>query len=111
MKKSHSNTDLSLYRLNRVSELDAFAQSMGVAQFEAYKAKVFDTLSRMKEGDTFHFLKVVKRANVALFIKLCCLFILQHDRYELSDDYTILRRRRTIIPSAPPKWLKGTKSE
>lgn len=79
--------DLSGYRLNDELELCQYRQKMGDVKYLSYQQKVFTQLSRIKPGEVFQFTQYVKTENIPLFIKLCCLYILEHPRCVMTDDY------------------------
>lgn len=86
-------SDLSAYRLNKFNELEIFEKKMGVERYLFYKTKVFMQLDKIQVGETFYFEPYVKIENLELFVKLCCLYIIEHSDCELTDDYTGFRKR------------------
>ena len=82
-------------RLNALAELDEYRRTMGT-DFCNYRNRVYSLLMRMRKGTFFVFEKNVRPENMELFVKLCCLFILERrmnvDDYVMADDYTLIRR-------------------
>lgn len=83
--------DLSCYRLNDVDELFGLYENYGPEEASAIKEKLFRSLTRLERGRSYR-LGNLPDEKKELVVKLCCLWILRHPEYELSNDYTKIRR-------------------
>lgn len=82
----------SQFRLNHLDEIVEMRSRCGEQTFDLYKNSVFMALRKLKKGDRITIDKMVKKANVELFIKITCEFILSHPDYEFANDYSYIRR-------------------
>lgn len=82
----------SQFRLNHLDEIVEMRSRCGEQTFDLYKNSVFMALRKLKKGDRITIDKMVKKANVELFIKIACEFILSHPDYEFANDYSYIRR-------------------
>lgn len=125
--------DLKAYRLNNFSELNELLKNK---DFEIFFSDVWNFLDKMKENTFFNFHEYFGRSNglesplnrkkIEWFIKVVCAYIseISHLEYELSDDFTTVRRklddklmqrfksqcaerlRQQEIKSCPERYLK-----
>ena len=85
---------LERYRLNDMSQLDRYLEKSRINEYFEYKNKIFVALDNFKIGHCYNIQKQVPKDKQDLFIKICCLYILQHYKeYIFSDDYSLIERR------------------
>ena len=84
--------DLSNYRLNNWKWYNLYREQLGAEEFDAYYKRVWKLLDSFKENQYYKITNVTLE-NRDLFIKICCQYILTHREYELSNDYTQIKRR------------------
>lgn len=82
----------SQFRLNHLDEIAEMRSRCGEQTFDLYKNSVFMALRKLKKGDRITIDKMVKKANVELFIKITCEFILSNPEYTFADDYSYVKR-------------------
>ncbi|MEG0796913.1 MAG: hypothetical protein RR397_10490 [Odoribacter sp.] len=85
------------YRLNDWRWVDIYKQQLGREAFDMYQDRVCRALLGLRENEYYDIAKQVKVANRDLFIKTCCQFILTHNDYEFSNDYTKIIHRECLI--------------
>jgi len=83
--------DYSQHRLNNWEWYYTYRSQMGADNYDRYVSSVYQMLSAMKTGSFFKIEKNVRPENIDLFIKVCCMYILETKGYEFSNDYSIIR--------------------
>ena len=83
--------DMSHYRLNDVGELLSLYRKYGPEQSCNLQEKIFRALTCLEPGGRYN-LSRLPEDRKELVVKLCCLWIRHHPDYELSNDYTKIRR-------------------
>ena len=86
--------DYSQYRLTNWDWTDQYKKSMGETEYFAYKDKVVSLLDTLQPGYFYDIENNVSTENIDLFMKICCMWILTNPNYDLSRDYTKIRRRK-----------------
>ena len=86
--------DYSQYRLTNWDWTDQYKKSMGETAYFAYKDKVVALLDALQPGYFYDIENNVSSQNIDLFIKICCMWISTNSNYDLSRDYTKIRRRK-----------------
>lgn len=90
--------NLSIHRLNDLSELEPFKDSMGWNNFYKYSIKVYRLLASLEDGQRLYYQRFVKKKNIPLFIKVVCLYI--HDfpgQVLFSDDFNYIIKKNVHI--------------
>lgn len=86
--------NLSVHRLNNMSQLDKYLEKDKINEYIEFKDKVFKALDKLEVGHFYNIPKQVPEDQQDLFIKICCLYILSHYKeYIFSDDYTLIENR------------------
>ena len=86
--------DYSRHRLLNWEWYHQYRSRMGVDNCDRYINSVYRMLSAMKPGSFFIIEKNVRPENIDLFIKVCCMYILESTgAYEFSNDYSIIRHK------------------
>lgn len=88
--------DFSTCRMTGDDWYGQYIGERGCEALDSYIHAVYSLLQKMKPGSFFDISKNVKPGNIDLFIKICCLFILEQRRarkeassyYVFSEDYT-----------------------
>ncbi len=83
--------DLSIYRLNNISELDEFINS-NPSKFWSFLDKVYDLLNSIPEGATINVSDIAKEKSYKVFIKTVCAYIIEESNcIKLGDSYIEFR--------------------
>lgn len=73
--------------------VESYKSKMGDAQFRDYLNSVYRQLITLHPGQYFDIVKNVRSENYELFVKICCLFIVEgHSNYEFFGNYTKIKR-------------------
>ena len=91
--------DYSKHRLQNWDWYKQYRSQMGDIAFEQYVTRCYVILQTMQPGGFLVIDKNVRPENVDLFIKICCMFIDEHNRYshtarlyyEFKSDYSEIR--------------------
>ena len=91
--------DLSIYKLNCITELDELI-ALSPSRFCLFQDQVYSILDRLPEGACICVSDIVKEKSYKAFIKLACAYILEKrvngswsDSFvEPNEDYTKFRR-------------------
>ena len=90
--------DYSKHRLQNWEWYTQYRSEMGDIAFQQYVNRCYVILQTMQPGGYLVIDKNVRPENVDLFIKICCMFIDEHNRfsqarlsYEFKSDYSEIR--------------------
>ncbi len=79
--------DLSIYRLNTISELDEFI-NLNPSKFCEFQEQVYGRLNTLPEGEVLNVPDIVKEKSYKVFIKTVCAYIIEElNRIEMGDSF------------------------
>ncbi|WP_321517456.1 hypothetical protein [uncultured Bacteroides sp.] len=83
--------DLSIYRLNSISELDEFIK-LNPSRFWAFQDEVYAILNSISEGAVINVSDIVKEKSYEVFIKTVCEYIIEeNNQIELGSPHIEFR--------------------
>lgn len=101
--------DFTNHRLTGWEWRDVYRAQMGGKAYDSYFLLVWRALDRLLVNEYYDIAQQVKAENRDLFIKICCQYVLTHNAYEFSNDYTkIIRRECFTIPAAGRQKKKNS---
>lgn len=89
--------DFSEHRLTDWNWQTVYQEKLGEQGYNQYFSEVWQALDRLRVNEYYNVETQVRVENRDLFIKICCQYILAHNDYEFSNDYTKIIRRECII--------------
>lgn len=89
--------DLSHYLLNDISEYEALKGKYGETLVNDFANRMFSALTSLKPGHMFNITTqpdgtVRPEFHLEILVKICCIWIIGHREYELSNDCNRIRR-------------------
>ena len=101
--------DFSEHRLKDWAWRDEYRAKMGAEAYDAFFESLWIRLDQLRVNEYYDIAWQVKPCNRDLFIKICCQYILTHNDFEFSNDYTkIIRRECFIITSVGLRKKKSS---
>ena len=92
--------DLSQYRLTASMEwVDRYIAALGLQEFANYQEKVYHALQILRPGKHYDLVRDVPEDKQELFIKLCCMYMISVDPYNLnfSEDFTRIEKDHLLL--------------
>lgn len=89
--------NFSEHRLTNWSWQELYRIQLGESAYNEYFNSVWLALDRLEVNEFYDIAKQVRVENRDLFIKICCQYILTHNGYEFSNDYTQIIRKECFI--------------
>lgn len=101
--------DFTNHRLTSWEWRDVYRLQLGDEAYNNYFFLVWKSLDQLRVNEYYDIARQVKEENRDLFIKICCQYVLTHNAYEFSNDYTkIIRRECFTIPAAGRQKKKNS---
>lgn len=86
-------TNLKKYKLITMDWIDEYIKKLGLEGYCDFESRVNKALDQLRPGRYYNIIEDVKEEDQELFIKLCCMYIIQHPEYEMSEDYCRIYNR------------------
>ena len=93
--------NFSKHRMNDWNWIQEYKSIMDKEQYNNFFQKVYSTLFQIPQGKYFDISKNVTEKNRDIFIKICCLFILEQrksvgDYWVFSDNYNLFIHKKHV---------------
>ncbi|MCQ2128308.1 MAG: hypothetical protein MJZ08_02600 [Bacteroidaceae bacterium] len=85
-------SDLSKYRPHNYDWVNEYIDKLGIDKFQQIDNWTCNVLKQLEPGRYYDIQKNIPEQHQDLFIKLCADYVINHDDYLFSDDYTKIKR-------------------